>query len=149
MPFTSALGSSQVFEQTAIQVGTAGSAPSFVTIANVSTLTLPLKEDIVDVTNVGDHWHRRRPTLNDMGTINFHVYYVPLEPTHDNVTGGLLYMLINQVLKDWQVITPAVSTGTVTHAFPAYVSAFAITSKVADVYHANADLANDGAPTIG
>jgi hypothetical protein len=149
MPFTSTLGSAQVFEQTEIQVGTAGSAGSFQTIANIETLSLPLKEILVEVTNVGDHWVRRRPTVNDMGTIALGVFYVPLEPTHDNVSGGMLYMLINQVLADWQVVTPVVSTGSVTHEFPAYVSDFAITAKVKDVYHAAAQLANDGAPTIG
>src|SRR5690349_19053904 len=104
MGFTSSLGSAQVFEQTELQFGTAGSAPSFVTVANVENITLPLKEILVEVTNVGDHWVRRRPTVNDMGTIAFGVFYVPLEPTHDNVSGGMLYMLINQVLSDWQVV---------------------------------------------
>lgn len=147
MPFTSALGSSLVFEGTEIQVGTAGSPGSFVTIANISSFAMPLKEDLVDVTNVGDHWHRRRPTLNDMGTIAMNVFYIPAEPTHDNVAGGMLYMLINQILADWQVIMP--DTDETTHAFPAYVSSFGINSKVGDVWHADAQLANDGEPTIG
>ncbi len=147
MPFTSTLGSSQVFEGTMLQVGTAGSAGSFVTIANVEDLNIPIKSDKVDVTNVGDHWHRRRPTLNDMGNITFKVFYIMLEPTHDNVSGGLIFMLDNQVLADWLVTFS--NMGATTYAFPAYVTSFSISSKTGDVWHAATELSNDGAPTLG
>lgn len=146
-PFTSPLGSSLVFEGTALEVGIAGSPGSFVQIANVEDLNIPIKSDKVDVTNVGDHWHRRRPTLNDMGTITFKTFYQPADTTHDNVSGGLLYMQINQVLADWQVVL--VDTAATTHAFPAYVTSSALTAKVGDVWHMANELSNDGPPTIG
>lgn len=149
MPFTSTLGSSLVFEGTEIQVGTAGSPGSFQTIANIDSYSEPVVSKIVEVTNVGDHWVRRRPTINDMGKIAFGVFWIPQEPTHENVAGGLRYMLINQILADWQIIYPDNIMSPVSQdSFPAYVTSFSISAKVGDVWKAAAELSNDGAPTL-
>jgi hypothetical protein len=149
MPFTSTLGSSLSVEGLELQVGTAGSPGSFITIANVDNFSEPVIEKLVEVTNVGDHWIRRRPTLNDMGKIAFQIFWIPQEPTHENVSGGLRYMLVNQVLADWQVLYPdGITSPTSMDSFPAYVSSFAITGKTGDVFRAACDLANDGAPTL-
>jgi hypothetical protein len=120
-----------------------------VTIANVDSFSEPVMSRIVEVTNVGDSWARRRPTLNDMGKISFGIFWIPQEPTHENVAGGLRYMLVNNVLADWQVTYPdGITSPTSIDAFPAYVTNFALTAKVADVYRAACDLSNDGAPTL-
>ncbi len=149
MPFTSTFGSSMVFEGTAIEVGTAGSPGSFVQVANIESFSEPVMSRIVEVTNVGDHWARRRPTLNDMGKIGGGIFWQAQDTTQNNTTPfGLRYMLINQILADWMITFPDGAMTPSVDSFPAYTTSFAITSKVGDVWHAAWELANDGAPTL-
>ena len=132
-----------------LQVSPTGSPGSFQTIANVDSYSEPVVSRMVEVTNVGDHWARRRPTLNDMGKITFGVFWIPQNATHVNLSGGLRYMLINQILADWQVVYPdGIVTPVSQDSFPAYVTSFAITAKVGDVFKAACELANDGQPTL-
>lgn len=148
MAFTSPFGSSMVFEGTGIEVGTAGSPSSFVQIANIESFSEPVVSRTVEVTNVGDHWARRRPTLNDMGKIGGGIFWQAQDVTQNNTAGGLRYMLINQVLADWLVTFPDGAMSPSTDAFPAYVTSFAISAKVGDVWKAAWELSNDGEPTL-
>lgn len=137
---------------TLLQVGNASSPETMQTIANASDLTLPVMSEVVDVTNLGDLWRRRIPSLLDMGTIAFKIFWVMLEPTHRNsinggvVGAGLRYLLINRLLRDFQFTYPDGNLST--DAFPAYTTSFAITGAVGGVFTADINLSNSGAPSL-
>jgi hypothetical protein len=152
MPITSTIGPAQQVRGTLLQVGNAASPETMQTIANATDLSLPVVTATVDVTNVGDLWRRHIPTLNDMGKITFKVFWIMEEPTHRNslnggtVGAGLRYLMINQLLRDFQFVYP--DGNNATDAFPAYVTGFAITGKTGGVYEAMVDLTNSGAPQL-
>lgn len=138
-----------------IQCGTGGSPESMYTVANVSDFSLPVMADMIDVTNVGDSWKRKVPTLHDMGKIAFKVFWVMEEVTHRNTAGstgvggvmaGLRYMLINNLLRDWEAIY-ADGNGS-TDAWPGYTTSFAITGKTGGAFEAAVDISNSGSPTL-
>lgn len=137
---------------TLLQVGNGSSPETMQTIANATDLTLPVMSEKVDVTALCDLWRRRIPTLNDMGTIAFKIFWVMEEPTHRNslngglVGAGLRYLLINQLLRDYQFVYPDGNNST--DAFPAYCTSFSITGAVGGVYTAAIELSNSGAPSL-
>ncbi len=146
MPSTSLIAEAQQVAGLLLQVGNGSSPESFQTIANVQDIDLPIVAEVQDVTNVADLWRRRRPTLLDMGKIGFKVWWVMTEPTHDNSSTGLRYMLINKIKKDWQVTYPDGNSST--DSFPAYVTSFHITGKVGSHFEAAIELSNSGAPSL-
>ncbi len=135
-----------------LQVGNSSSPETMNTIANCTDVSLPVIAEKADVTNVGDAWRRRFPTLLDMGSITFKVYWVMEEVTHrDSANGGtvgagLRYLLVNRLKRDYQLVYPDGNSST--DAFAAYVTGFAITAKVGGVFEANVELANDNAPSL-
>ena len=149
---TSPLGPALAVEGLLIQVGNASSPETMDTIANATDFSLPVMTDVLEVTNVGDSWKRRIPTLHDMGKINFKVYWIPEEVTHRNsvnggtVGAGLRYLLISSLLRDWQAVYPDGNLST--DAWPAYVTSFSITGKVGGVFEAACELANNGIPSL-
>lgn len=148
MPTTSALGASQVFQGTLLQIASSASPPAWTTIANVEDINLPLTSTLVDVSNSGDTFRRRVQTLLDMGKITFKIFWIMTEPTHENVAGGLRYIYINRILNTFRVAYPdGVGNGSV-DSFPAYVSGFSITGKVGGVFEATCELSNSGPPTL-
>lgn len=152
MPCTSIIGPGQTVTGLLLQVGNAGSPETMATIANATDVTLPIIADVIDVTAFCDQWHRKIPTLNDMGKIAFKIYWVMEEPTHRNSVGGgtvgagLRYLLINRLLRDYQFIYPDGNLST--DAFPAYVTMFSISGKVGAVFEAQIELTNSGAPSL-
>jgi len=146
---TSAVGAYLPVEGAYLQLLT-GSPATFTTICNVADWTEPLKADTVDVTNFGDLWHRRAPTLLDMGKLSLKIWWVPTEPTHENqvdgIGGGLRYMLLNRLLGTWKIVYPDASSSA--DAFPAYVTGFSLTGKVGAAWEATVELSNSGAPTL-
>lgn len=152
---TSAIAPYIAVEGLLLQCGTAGSPEGFSTVANVTDFSLPVMTDTIDVTNVGDSWKRKVPTLHDMGKISFKVWWVMEEFTHRNSAGttgpsgtmdGLRYMMINNILRDWQAVYPDGNEST--DAWPAYTVSFAITGKVGGAFEASVELANSGAPSL-
>lgn len=149
---TSALGSNLPVSGLLLQVGTGGSPETMYTIANATDLTIPVIADVVDVTNLGDTFHRRAATLGDMGKIAFKIFWIPEEPTHRNsingggVPAGLRYLLINRLKRDYQFVYPDGNQST--DAFPAYVTMFSISAKVGGVFEASIELSNDGQPQL-
>ena len=133
-----------------LMVGNALSPESFFNILNATKFKLPSKADVIDVTNYGDLWRRRIPTLLDMGEIAFTVYWVMTELSHHNgpnsTAWGLRYMLVNRLLRDWEAVYPDGNNST--DAFPAYVVNFEISGNIAGVYEANITLNNSGQPTL-
>ena len=126
------------------------SPDTFEAIANASELKLPTISEVVDVTNFGDMWRRRIPTLLDMGKIAFKIYWEMEDPSHNNSTPyGLRYLLTNKLLRNWQVAYPngaypAVSTD----AFPAYVTSFEVTASIGKVFEGAIELSNSGTPSL-
>lgn len=157
MPSTSAIAAAIAVEGLLLQVGNGASPESYSTICNVSDITIPLKADTVDVTNVGDQWHRRIATLLDMGTIKFKIFWVMREPSHQDliVSGirGIRYLMTGgngttgkPILANWQAVYPDGNQSV--DNFAAYVTAFSITGKVGGVFEAEIDLANNGTPIL-
>lgn len=147
---TSPIGPAIAVEGLLLQVGNGLSPEQFNTIANATDLSLPIMTDVVDVTNVGDSWKRRIPTLHDMGKIGFKVYWVMEEVTHRNSGAnnidGLRWLLINSFLRDYQFVYPDGNNST--DAFAAYVTEFGITGKVGGVFESSVTLSNSGAPSL-
>jgi len=152
MASTSPIASAIAVEGLLLQMGNGSSPETMQTIANVTDVSLPVMSDVVDVTNVGDAWHRRFPTLHDMGKISFKVFWVMEEVTHRNsanggsVGAGLRYLMIQSLKRDFQLVYPDGNNST--DSFPAYVTSFAITAKVGGVFEAAVELSNDGAPSL-
>lgn len=146
---TSPVGAALGVLGTLLQVQT-GSPAAFYTIANCSDLTLPTKANTVEVTNFGDTWIRRFPTLLDMGDITFNVFFIPTDITHANTTSntasGLRYLMLHQTLSTFKLVYP--DTGASSDSFPAYVTDVSISGKVGDVYKGSIKLSNNGAPTL-
>ncbi len=131
-----------------------GNSPSVPSVVyNATDFKLTMKSKVVDVTNFGDYFQRQIPTLSMFGPMTFTVFYQPLDPTHANELGGstqadgLVYLWLNQVLANWQIIYP---TGTpATTASEGYVTDFSIDGKTADVFRASVEVTfNDGNPSI-
>ena len=146
MAATSPLGPAVGVEGLLLQVGNSNSPETFTTIANVTDIDVPTISETQDVTNVGDLWRRRFPTLHDMGKISCKIFWVPEESTHRNSATGLRYMMINNVLKDFQLIYN--DGNNATDAFPAYVTSFHVTGKVGGVLEATVEFSNSGAPSL-
>lgn len=152
MPITSPIAAALPVAGLLLQVGTGGSPETFQTIANATDMALPVMADTVEITNVGDVWKRKIPTLLDMGKISFKLYWIPEEVTHRNsinggsVGAGLRYLFINKLIRDWQFVYPDGNSST--DAFPAYVTEFAITGKTGHVFEATITLTNSGAPQL-
>ncbi len=62
------------------------------------------------------------------------------------LSAGLRYLLINQLLRDFQFVYPDGNNST--DAFPAYTTSFSITGAVGGVYTASIELSNSGAPSL-
>lgn len=152
MSCTSLIGPGQTVTGLLLQVGNAASPETMATIANATDVTLPIISDVIDVTAFCDQWHRKIPTLNDMGKIAFKIYWIMEESTHRNSLGGgtvgagLRYLLINRLLRDYQFVYPDGNLST--DAFPAYVTMFSISGKVGSVFEAAIELTNSGAPSL-
>lgn len=139
-----------------IRVGNASSASSFSYIANVQDYNRAQKSTVVMVTNVGDQFVRRQPTIIDPGAPTFKIFYIPEETSHRNavnggaVAAGLIYLQINQLLRDWQAQYPPDPNGnSPEEAYKAFVTDFGITGKVAGVFEAQVTLGiNDQAPSL-
>ena len=139
-----------------IRVGTAGSPESFSYIANVQDYNRAQKSTVVMVTNVGDLFVRRQPTIVDPGAPTFKIYYIPEETSHRNsvnggtVTAGLVYLQLQQLLRDWQAQYPPDPEGnSPEEAYKAFVTDFGITGKIGGVFEAQVTLGiNDGNPTL-
>ena len=147
---TSGVGAGLSFTGFQLQAGNGASPEVFQTIFNVSDFTMPLKAEVVDVTNAGDLWRRRISTLLDMGTIKFKVFYQPKEGTHQNGSSatirGIRKLMIDQTLVNFKAIYPDAYSST--DYFAAYVTGFNETGKVGDVFTADIELSNNGAPIL-
>lgn len=155
---TSALGAALPVAGTILQVSNSGSSPdSFFTIANITDLELPWATKEVEVTNIGDSYVRRITTLIDPGKVSFKIFWIPEEPTHRNSAGGggvatgMRYLLLNKVLRDFQIIyanSDGTSSGSA-DAFSAYVAEFKLTGKTGSVWEASCILlVNTTSPSL-
>jgi hypothetical protein len=146
MPSTSTLGPGVPVSGTIFSIGNGASPDSYTQIANACELKLPIINETTDVTNFGDFFRRRIATLSDMGKISFKIYWEMRDPTHDNVSGGLRYVLVNKLVRDFQVTYPDGNNSTDT--FPAYVTGFMVTGAIGKVWEAEIELSNSGPPTL-
>jgi hypothetical protein len=148
---TSAIAAAIAVEGLVLQIGNGQSPQGYNSICNLQDWNEPNVSDVVDITNVGDNYRRRIPTLLDVGKCMFKIFWVPTEPTHMNaITGaitGLRYLWIHQILSSFQVVYPDVNQSV--DQFTAYVTSFKITGKVAGVFEGEIELTpNTGAPIL-
>ena len=137
-----------------LSIGTSGSPDTLNIVANQEEYNQAMKSTVVMVTNVGDQFVRRQPTIVDPGEPTFKVFWIPEETSHRNspdagtVTAGLRYLLIKRLLRQIEVSYPADLNGnTPADSFLAFVTSFGITGKVAGVFEANTTLGiSDQAP---
>jgi Lambda phage tail tube protein, TTP len=150
MPGTSLIAPAIAVEGLLIQLGNGASPEVYATIANATDLTLPLTAETADVTNVTNTWRARIATLKDMGKISFKIFWVMTEPTHMNAitsgVSGIRYLFYNSILGNWRTVYPDGNQSA--DIFPAYVTGFSITGKVAGVFEATIELSNSAAPTL-
>lgn len=144
---TSQLGASLPITGLTLQVNTAASPSTPSTIVNVQDYNRAQKSTVVMVTNVGDQFVRRQPTIVDPGAPTFKIFYIPEEPTHRNsvnggaIAEGLIYLQIKRLLREWQANYPADLNGnTPSEAYEAFVTDFGLTGKVAGVFEASCSL---------
>lgn len=153
IPSTSTIASAIAVEGFVLQAGNGASPLGWITMANIQDWNEPNMSEKVDVTNVGDNFRRRIPTLLDMGPVTFKVFWVMTEPTHQNAysvaigSGGFRYMWRQQLLVNWQAVYP--NTNQSVDQFAAYVTSFKITGKVGHVFEAEIELSpNTGSPVL-
>ena len=148
------MGASLPITGLTLSIGTAGSPDSLSIVANQEEYNQAMKSTVVMVTNVGDQFVRRQPTIVDPGEPIFKVFWIPEETSHRNspdagtVTAGLRYLLIKRLLRQIEVSYPADLNGnTPADSFLAFVTSFGITGKVAGLFEANTTLGiSDQAP---
>lgn len=146
---TSSLGPAVAVEGTLFQIDNGLSPDTFVTVSNVSEISLPTIQKTVDVTNIGDTWVRTFPTLKDMGKIGLKLFWQMADPTQNNTSPyGMRYLLVTYPapLRIFKVLYA--DTAASQDVFPAYVTGFMVTGSVGKVWEASIDLANSGAPTL-
>jgi len=158
---TSPLGHDLAVAGLLLQVSNGASPDVPCTVFNVTDVTIPLMADTIDVTNVGDLWKIKAPTLHDMGKIGFKIFYIPKDVTHRNspsagaVAAGLLWLFLHcsdaalAGVRDWFVVFPDAAGGLSTlWTFPAYVTAFSLTAKTGNAFEASIELTNSDAPSL-
>lgn len=144
IPSTSGVAPAIAVQGFQLQAGNGASPEVFTTVCNVSDFTLPGKADVVDVTNVGNLWRQRIPTLLDLGEIKFKIFWVMEEATHENAVSGnvrgLRYLWINRIGCNWKAIYQDANSST--DYFYAYVTGWNETGKVGDTFTAEVTLSN-------
>lgn len=146
---TSSLGPDVAVLGTLFQIDNGLSPDTFVTVANISSISLPTVQKTIDVTNVGDLWVRTVPTLKDMGKISLKLFWQMADPTQNNSSPyGLRFCLVTfpSPIRIFKVLYSDAAASQ--DVFPAYVTGFAVTGAVGKAWEASIDLANSGAPTL-
>lgn len=149
MGSNSSLGAYVPVAGTLFQIDNGLSPDTFVSVANVTSISIPTMQKTIDVTNVGDNWVRTVPTLKDMGKITLKIFWQMADPTQNNSGPyGLRYCLVSypSPLRVFKVLYP--DTAASQDVFPAYVTGFAVDGAVGKAWEATVDLSNSGAPTL-
>jgi hypothetical protein len=146
MPSTSTLGPGVPVSGSILNIGNGMSPDTWTQIANASEFKMPVINETVDVTNFGDFFRRKIATLADMGKITFKVFWEMTEPTHENVAGGLRYMLVQKLVRDYQMVY---NNGFGSNdIWPAYITGFQVTGSIGKVWEADIEQVNSGSPTL-
>lgn len=153
---TSPIAASLPITGMTLAVGTGASPETLNVIANMQDYNQAMKSIIVDVTNVGNNYVKRQPTVIDPGAPTFKIFWIPEETSHRNsagggtVSAGLRYLMIQKLLRDWVVqYPPDPNNNAPADAYKAFVTDFGITGKNKGVFEAQISLAiNDDAPTF-
>ena len=146
MPSTSTLGPGVPVSGSTLWIGNGSSPDTFTQIANASEFKMPVKNETTDVTNFGDFFRRRIATLSDMGDIAFKIFWEMQDPTHDNVSGGLRYALVQKLVREYKMIYADGMNST--DIWPAYITGFEVTGSIGKVWEAQIMQSNSGPPTL-
>ena len=135
-----------------LAVGNGGSPEVFTPVTNIEDFNLPVTTLVVETTNSADQWVSRQPTIGDMGKITMKGFWEMTDTSQYNganigtVAHGIRYLLINRLLTNFQAQYP--NSAASVDEWPGYVTMFAITGKVKDVFHFSLEIVNSGAPVL-
>ena len=117
-----------------------------VEIAQVTSISGPgISLDTVDVTeHDGSGWEEVVPTILRSGEVTLEIAYDPAETTHKNVSGGLLYDLVQRTKSAYTLTFPSLHSWT----FNAYVTGFEPSAPVDGALTASVTLKITGAVTL-
>ena len=113
-----------------LKMGDGGSPESFTTVAEITSLSGPaLTQETIDVTShdSSNGWREFIGGLKDAGEVSATLNYLPTNATQ-NDSAGLIYVLGQGTLKNWQMVFADASSRVV--AFAALVTAVSITSAI-------------------
>jgi predicted secreted protein len=143
------VASQAVFTQgTQIQLGDGGSPESFLTIAEVKSISGPsLSRDTIDVTTHSSTGGVREfiNGLADGGEVSFDVNFVPGAATHNNTT-GMLSLWASGRRANFKIIFP--TSPAVTWSFNGVLTAFEMSAPTDEVLGASVTIKVAGSPTL-
>lgn len=134
---------------TLLKIGDGGGPENFTTVAQVVDIQAPkLKLATLDVTNMSSTsgWKEKVAGLLDGGAVTFTINYDPGDSTHKGSGNGLLNVMKNRTLRNFQLIFP--DSGATQWSFAAFVSDFQVKAPVAGKLEASVTLDISGVPTI-
>lgn len=131
-----------------LQMGDGASPENFTAIAAIQDLKAPaIKADTVDATtHQSPGWKEKLVTLLDGGDVSFPIIYDPAEATHKNAAGGLSYVMLQKILKNWKIRMTDDAHSFIT--FAAFVTDFQVEGPVENLMKATIKLTVSGAVTL-
>jgi len=126
-----------------------GDVSGATTIFQVNDIKGPkVSQKLLDVTNQSstEGWMEHIGGLLDGGTVTFDVNYEPLESTHKNSSGGLLYLLANRTIQSFALIFS--DTAATTWHFNGLVTGFDVAAPVKGELKAAISIQITGKPTL-
>ena len=91
-------------------------------------------------------FRRRIATLSDMGKITFKIFWEMTDPGHRNSGNGLRFVLVNKLVRDFQLIYNDGFSST--DEWPGYITGFMVTGAIGKVWEAEIEISNSGPPTL-
>lgn len=117
------------------------------TVAGVTNIGGPgLTLETIDVTNhsSASAWREFVGGLKDGGEISVDIVFDPVDATHRNASGGLLFLLTTRASGSFSITFPQATVW----SFTAFVTSFEPSGAVADGLTASVTLKITGAPTL-
>jgi hypothetical protein len=136
---------------TILKMGDTATPPVYASVAELRGVPIPQMESPrIDVSTHNNTGFVREYVNNmaDLPAVEFQIYYLPHDPTHDHLT-GLLSLQRTGESRSFKVQYNAAVTPTLVLTFPATVTRFSPEAPVDGVYSANVQLQPQAAPTYG
>lgn len=134
---------------TLLQMGALGGGGPYTTIAEVVDASGPSFEQAThDAPSQDITWMKRVAGLVSAGEVTFDVNFIPKDATHDDAT-GLLSLIGLQQTTGWKLLYNDAGAGTASYwEFDAYLTAFDQDVPVDGILSASVTLTINGQPTF-